>query len=111
MLIVASETGRVTILCQKADGKVRICVEDTGFGIPEKLQSELFQPFQRLGAETTRIEGTGIGLVLCRYLLEAMHGSIGFNSEPGVGSQFWLELPSAEAAAEAFPASADTHLI
>ncbi|OQW76050.1 MAG: hypothetical protein BVN35_07290 [Proteobacteria bacterium ST_bin11] len=102
------ENGRVTIICQNTDGKVRICIEDTGCGIPKKMQSELFQPFQRLGAETTHIEGTGIGLVVCRYLLEAMHGVIDFHSEPGVGSRFWLELPEAPAVSETSLRSADT---
>jgi PAS domain S-box-containing protein len=101
------EHGRVTIVCQKTEDSVRICVEDTGMGIAEHLQSELFQPFRRLGMETTHIEGTGIGLVLCRYLIEAMHGSMGFKSDAGVGSQFWLELPGVMPAPPALPARAD----
>jgi CheY-like chemotaxis protein len=54
---------------------------------------ELFQPFNRLGAEATGIEGTGIGLALSKKLVEMMDGAIGFKSEIGVGSTFWIEWP------------------
>jgi PAS domain S-box-containing protein len=73
---------------------VRVTVTDTGIGVPLDKQSKLFQPFQRAGQETGPIEGTGIGLVITKRLAELMGGSVGFRSEPGVGSEFWVELPS-----------------
>jgi PAS domain S-box-containing protein len=73
-------------------GRVRIHVRDTGPGIPSTRIAELFQPFNRLGAETSDVEGTGIGLVISRRLIEMMGGSIGVESTYGTGSDFWLEL-------------------
>jgi signal transduction histidine kinase/ActR/RegA family two-component response regulator len=79
------------------DGKVRFVVADTGIGIPSDRQSDLFEPFQRLGAEHSAVEGTGIGLALTRRMVEAMDGAIGFTSELGQGSVFWVELSGATA--------------
>ncbi len=87
--------GSVTLSCDRVNGYVRIAVIDTGIGIPDELHLEIFQPFHRLGAEKTNIEGTGIGLVICKRLIEGMGGRIGFNSTLGVGSRFWFELPEA----------------
>ncbi|MDH5552333.1 MAG: ATP-binding protein, partial [Nitrosomonas sp.] len=70
-------------------------VTDTGNGIPKEKRSQLFQPFERLGAEGSQIEGTGIGLTITKSLIEMMHGNIGFDSEVGVGTVFWIELPEA----------------
>lgn len=78
----------------RADG-VRLWVDDTGPGLSSEQQAQLFQPFQRLGRESSNIPGTGIGLVLCRELATLMNGEIGVRSEPGVGSRFWLDIPSA----------------
>jgi protein-histidine pros-kinase len=88
------ENGTVTIACSTDDHeRLRISVTDTGPGIdPEKL-SRLFTPFERLGAEQTEVEGTGLGLTLSKRLMEAMGGTIGVESEHGSGSTFWLELP------------------
>lgn len=68
---------------------------DTGPGIPAALVGRLFTPFDRLGAESTGVEGTGLGLALSRRLVEAMGGAIGADSEPGRGSTFWFGLPAA----------------
>jgi CheY-like chemotaxis protein len=91
------EGGRVTVgAAAIPGGKLRLSVADTGPGIPKAKQPELFQPFNRLGAEATGIEGTGIGLALCKQLVEIMGGVIGFESEIRVGSTFWVDLPTAK---------------
>ena len=75
-----------------AENKIRISVKDTGPGIPEKEQTNLFLPFERLGAENSDVEGTGIGLVITQRLIHLMNGQIGFESEFGKGSTFWLDI-------------------
>ena len=87
------EGGDVTLSCERsATGRARIAVNDTGPGItPDKL-SRLFTPFDRLGAEQSRIEGTGLGLALSKGLIEAMSGVLGVESTVGRGSTFWVEL-------------------
>lgn len=76
-----------------ASNVVRLCVTDTGPGIAHENFAQLFKPFERLGAEFTEVEGTGIGLALCKQLAELMGGVLGFNSALGKGSMFWIELP------------------
>ena len=85
--------GTVEVLCRPGDpGRLRISVHDSGAGLsPEKL-AQLFQPFNRLGQESGAEEGTGIGLVVSKRLVELMNGEIGAQSQVGVGSVFWIEL-------------------
>jgi CheY-like chemotaxis protein len=91
------EGGSVTVSCAaKAGGRLRMEVKDTGLGIPEKKMSLLFSPFERLGAEDTNVEGSGVGLALSKKLVEAMGGLIGAESEFGQGSIFWVEFPLIE---------------
>jgi signal transduction histidine kinase/ActR/RegA family two-component response regulator len=86
--------GEVRVEVHAADqGQMRISVVDTGEGIPADRMEELFQPFNRLGAEASKTEGTGIGLTITRRLVEMMGGCIGVDSRMGVGSRFWVELP------------------
>lgn len=88
--------GKVTVSCSRIDqSRIRVTVADTGFGIPEEKQDQLFQPFNRLGIEDSQIQGTGIGLTITKSLIEAMSGQIGFESSPGKGSVFWVALPEA----------------
>ena len=89
--------GTVTISCGPGvqANQLRLAIADTGFGIEPSDVSKLFTPFERLGAERSGVEGTGIGLALSKRLVEAMGGSIGAESAPGRGSTFYLELPAA----------------
>jgi PAS domain S-box-containing protein len=75
-----------------ASGRIRICVKDSGEGLTADKLAQLFQPFNRLGQEANGEEGTGIGLVTTKRLIELMRGAIGAESTVGTGSVFWIEL-------------------
>jgi PAS domain S-box-containing protein len=77
-----------------APGRLRVSVRDSGAGLSPDMLTQLFQPFNRLGRETSREEGTGIGLVMSKRLVELMGGTIGVASTIGSGSVFWFELNS-----------------
>jgi PAS domain S-box-containing protein len=88
------ENGKVHVSLEPvANNRLRFSVRDTGAGIPKDKHNKLFQPFSRLGAENTGVEGTGIGLVVIKNLIAHMNGSVGVDSEVGKGSTFWVELP------------------
>jgi len=88
------EGGTVRIdLKREADNRLRILVSDSGAGISARHMKDLFQPFNRLGAEGGSIEGTGIGLTITRRIVEMMGGTVEALSEVGIGSTFWIELP------------------
>jgi signal transduction histidine kinase len=81
-------------------GRVAVRITDTGCGIAPEDIERLFSPFERLGAEQTTIEGTGLGLALSKLMVEAMNGSLEVESMPDVGSTFTVELPAASVTAE-----------
>ena len=90
--------GEVIVDCvMSGEHRVRVSVEDTGAGLAPDQVAQLFEPFNRLGQETSAEEGTGIGLVVTKRLVELMDGSIGVESSVGVGSVFWIELATSTA--------------
>ncbi|TIC83409.1 PAS domain-containing hybrid sensor histidine kinase/response regulator [Crenobacter intestini] len=90
--------GSVRLASRVQDGRLTLEVTDTGPGIPAAKLGGLFEPFNRLGAENSAIEGSGIGLSICKRLVELMGGEIGASSEEGIGSRFHFSLPLADAA-------------
>ena len=87
------EHGTVEVKCTASTPeRIRISIKDSGAGLPPEKLVQLFQPFNRLGQETGTEEGTGIGLVVTKQLVELMGGTIGVESTVGVGSEFWIEL-------------------
>lgn len=90
-----TEAGLVFLNCVcLGPDRIRIDIEDTGIGISVTDQDRLFQPFTQVDtSQTRRFGGTGLGLMICKQLIELMGGTIGLRSEPGKGSTFWVELP------------------
>jgi PAS domain S-box-containing protein len=106
------EGGQVTVCCHTVPmqgapvQRLRISVHDTGQGLPPEKIAQLFQSFNRLGQESSAVEGTGIGLVVSKRLVELMQGEIGVCSTVGTGSEFWIELALAVPAVPAPVAAA-----
>lgn len=89
-----NDNGVVNIrLSEVQDNHLRVEISDNGIGISEDRRHELFQPFNRMGAEDTDVEGAGIGLYAAKEFLTLMNGRIGFKNNAGQGSVFWFELP------------------
>ncbi|MDH4120908.1 MAG: ATP-binding protein [Deltaproteobacteria bacterium] len=103
------EKGSVTVRVRLGpSGTARLCVTDTGLGIPSDKLPGMFQPFNRLGMESSAIEGTGIGLAISKKITELMGGTMGVESEEGQGSTFWVEFPLAESPSmDGLPGSPD----
>ena len=105
------EAGQVRVTIRPAAGdRVRLEVHDTGRGIAPESLDKAFLPFERLDAPRA-VEGSGLGLAVSRSLVEAMGGSIGAQSRPGVGSTFWVELPRGEPDAVQAAAPGDDPLL
>lgn len=97
--------GMVSLSIAFHGAHVRLTVADNGIGMSAQQQAELFQPFNRLGRNATKIQGTGIGLVITKQLIEAMGGSLSVISESGVGSSFMVDLLVARSAESNLAAS------
>jgi signal transduction histidine kinase len=102
--------GKVVLACccSAADGNFCVSVTDTGDGIPVEKQKRVFEPFDRLGAETSNISGAGVGLTVTKNMVEKMGGAIGFESTPGKGTRFWITVPVAAKGAAPKPEAAPT---
>jgi PAS domain S-box-containing protein len=99
------EGGLVTVKVMADEENGQACVEvtDQGPGLTPEQQAQLYQPFNRLGAERSGVEGTGLGLIISRGLVELMGGRLKLDSEPGRGCHFVVCLPRVAAADEAIP--------
>jgi len=89
------ENGKISIQCSFTDKELtRISIMDTGLGLSDVNKNKLFTAFERLGAEQSDVEGSGIGLVITKNIVELMGGSIGVESSLGKGSTFWFDIPT-----------------
>jgi PAS domain S-box-containing protein len=111
-----TETGEVVLrasVVEQPSGEqvvLRFEVADTGVGLDSTAAERLFEPFSQADASTTRrYGGTGLGLAICRRLAEAMGGAVGVDSQPGVGSTFWLRLPLARSSEPVAVPDGDAH--
>lgn len=106
------KNGKVTVSYRSSgEGTMRIVVADMGSGIASEKLSRLFTPFDRLGAEQSSVEGTGLGLALSARIMHAMGGGIGASSQMGRGSTFWVDLPRAEPPSVSEPERNDEDLM
>jgi len=85
--------GSISINCEPAGKYLRILITDTGKGLTKAQQGKLFSAFERLDAGHSNVEGSGLGLVIAKGLIENMAGSMGVKSEVNKGSTFWIEIP------------------
>lgn len=88
------DNGDITISVNKRENNLTLCVADTGKGIKKEDYQNVFEPFNRLGAEKGNIEGSGIGLTICKKIVEAMDGTITFESQINKGTTFCITLPA-----------------
>ncbi|MDH5518379.1 MAG: ATP-binding protein [Gammaproteobacteria bacterium] len=88
-----TDGGKVEVKVAIADNLVEIRIADNGIGIKPEMQQHMFQPFNRLGIESSEIEGTGMGMVITKHLVELLGGTIEFDSEFGIGTEFCVRLP------------------
>lgn len=88
--------GRLVLNYDRLGDQLRVRIHDSGIGISARHQELMFRSFSRLGQENSTTEGSGVGLVITKNLLEAMHGKLDFESEENVGSTFWFDIPLAE---------------
>ena len=84
----------VKIYTEEGEGRVKVVVEDNGIGIERRHFDRIYQIFGRIHPES-KYPGTGIGLAIVKKTAERMNGRVGFDSEAGVGSRFWLDLQKA----------------
>ena len=85
-----TSNGSITMGYSKAEGGIRIYVKDTGSGIPQEKQHLIFKRFQKLN---TFVQGIGLGLTICKAIIDTVGGRIGFESEENVGTTFWAWVP------------------
>lgn len=102
--------GQVKLTASARGAMIRVSVKDNGMGIATDKQCRIFEPFQRAGQEFGPIQGTGIGLAICKQLADLMDGRVGFESEEGVGSDFWVELPARSVVQAPASDSVDVHM-
>jgi signal transduction histidine kinase len=91
--VTPGTAARLKIWSQPAGAEVRLCIEDNGIGIAPTHKERIFRIFERVHNDKS-YEGTGIGLAIAKKAIERMEGEIGFDSEPGRGSTFWIQLPN-----------------
>lgn len=91
--------GKITVAMEIRDKNVRVSVKDQGMGIPPEFQNQIFQAFSQQAIGDTRTGGAGLGLTICKNIIEHMKGTLAFTSEPGKETVFYFELPILEGGA------------